>query len=62
MYHATGTVLGHISIGVKTNEISRFEDLPNTIKNLKKRGGDGRCDAHQPLPREIAPQPWIYLS
>jgi predicted transposase YbfD/YdcC len=33
--HATGTVLGQVSIGVKTNEITRFEDLLNTIQNLK---------------------------
>ncbi|MET3919913.1 putative transposase YbfD/YdcC [Arthrobacter sp. UYEF20] len=32
--HGTGTVLGQVSIGVKTNEITRFEDLLNTIKNL----------------------------
>ncbi|MFQ4150639.1 ISAs1 family transposase, partial [Arthrobacter sp. LAPM80] len=32
--HATGTILGQISIGVKTNEITCFEDLLNTIKNL----------------------------
>lgn len=32
--HGTGTILGQVSIGIKTNEITRFEDLLNTIKNL----------------------------
>nr|WP_230085264.1 ISAs1 family transposase [Arthrobacter sp. AQ5-05] len=32
--HATGTILGQVSIGIKTNEITRFEDLLDTIKNL----------------------------
>ena len=32
--HATGTILGQVSIGIKTNEITRFEDLLNTIKNI----------------------------
>lgn len=34
VYHTTGTILGQVSIGIKTNEITRFEGLLNTIKNL----------------------------
>ena len=32
--HVTGTILGQVSIGVKTNEITCFQDLLNTITNL----------------------------
>lgn len=32
--HGTGTVLGQVSIGVKTNEIPCFEDLMDTFKSL----------------------------
>ncbi|MGY2745390.1 ISAs1 family transposase [Arthrobacter sp. UYCu723] len=33
--HGAGTVLGQVDVGIKTNEITRFEDLLNTITNLK---------------------------
>lgn len=54
--HRSGAVLGQVDVGVKTNEITRFEDLLDTFPDLT--GVVVTADAmHTQLPRGIPPRP-----
>ena len=57
--HATGAILGQVSVGIKTNEIPRFEDLLNTNKNFA--GIIFTADAfhtQRSLQRQLKELPW----